>query len=379
MDHVLVRVLSDVAFPQGPAAGNPFVLYRQCLHSYHRGLGDAEFVAMVEEVAPDFRVTPFGRSDALSDYLGFAPSGGVWVKDETGNIAGSHKARHLMGILLHIEVAERLGLVHERAPLAIASCGNAALAAAVLAEAVGRALTVFVPVDADPGVLEQLDRLGASVVRCERSATETGDPTLVRLEDAIAAGALPFTCQGRANGLAIEGGSTLAYEMMSSGVRLDHLVVQVGGGALASACVQGMGPLPRFSTVQTEGAHPLERAYHRVASHGGGLDAALRHAATHRSEYMWPWEAIPTSVATGILDDETYDWLAVVRGMLLTGGSPLVVNESRLIEANEVARAAGYGADPTGTAGLAGLLDLRASGKVQPTERAAVLFTGASR
>ena len=49
-----------------------------------------------------FRVTPFARSDALSDELGFAADGGVWVKDETGNVAGSHKARHLFTILLHL-------------------------------------------------------------------------------------------------------------------------------------------------------------------------------------------------------------------------------------------------------------------------------------
>ena len=30
-----------------------------------------------------------------SDALGFGVDGGVWVKDETGQVAGSHKARHL--------------------------------------------------------------------------------------------------------------------------------------------------------------------------------------------------------------------------------------------------------------------------------------------
>ena len=50
-------------------------------------------VAAVDGVG--FHVTPFGRADALSDALGFAPTGGVWVKDETGNVAGSHKGRHL--------------------------------------------------------------------------------------------------------------------------------------------------------------------------------------------------------------------------------------------------------------------------------------------
>jgi threonine synthase len=82
-------------------------------------------------------------------------------------------------------------------------------------------------------------------------------------------------------------------------------------------------------------------------------------------------------VATGILDDETYDWRAVVEGMLLTGGQPLVVSENSLLEANRLAVAtAGRRADPTGSAGLAGLLELRRSGAIGPDDRAAVLFTG---
>ena len=57
---------------------------------------------------------------------------------------------------------------------------------------------------------------------------------------------------------------------------------------------------------------------------------ALAYAAHHRSEFMWPWEHEPHSIAHGILDDETYDWLAVVEGMLATGGGPLVVGEETL-------------------------------------------------
>ena len=43
---------------------------------------------------------------------------------------------------------------------------------------------------------------------------------------------------------------------------------------------------------------------------------ALRKAQTHRSEFMWPWEETPASVAHGILDDETCDWHAVVAGLI---------------------------------------------------------------
>ena len=94
---------------------------------------------------------------------------------------------------------------------------------------------------------------------------------------------------------------------------------------------------------------------------------------------MWPWEEEPKSIAKGILDDETYDWLAVVAGMLGSGGRPVVVSEERLVQAHQLGKAAGFKADATGTAGLAGLLELRAAGEVSPDQHVAVLFTGTER
>jgi threonine synthase len=415
VDHVLVRVLDldRVRFPELPAGtGTPFVHYRELLHSHHRataaGLDDAEICeiavrlddAVAAVAGSGFRAMPFGRDATLSSRLGFSATGGVWVKDETGNVSGSHKGRHLMGVLLHLEIAERLGLADPgaRPDLAIGSCGNAALAAAVLARAADRRLRVFVPTDADPVVLSGLRELGADVETCARTPDDRGDPAFARLRAEVAAGALPFTCQGSENGLVIEGGETLAYEIVSDlrveGTALDHLVIQVGGGALASACIQafeeavGLGVLgrrPRTHTVQTTGGHPLERAYERVRSglapspDEAQIRRALHEAATHRSAYMWPWEDEPHSIATGILDDETYDWRAVVDGMLATGGRPLVVSEERLARAHDLGHAAGYAVEPTGSAGLAGLLDLVASGDVGPDDRVGVLFTGVDR
>ncbi len=142
---------------------------------------------------------------------------------------------------------------------------------------------------------------------------------------------------------------------------------------------------PRIHTVQTAGAHPLERAYHRVlqmlpsSPSAKDIERALHFAAAHRSEYMWPWETEPKSVATGILDDETYDWHAVVGGMLDTGGQPIVVSENRLVEAYELGAEAGFQADATGSSGLAGLIELRSTGVIDPDHRVAVLFTGIRR
>ena len=90
-----------------------------------------ELNAAIEAIdGATFVATRFERSAVLSDELGMAAEGGVWVKDETGGVGGSQKARFLFSILLHLRAAERLGHLTERPPLAIASCGNAALAAA---------------------------------------------------------------------------------------------------------------------------------------------------------------------------------------------------------------------------------------------------------
>jgi threonine synthase len=403
VDHVLRRELdlSQLGFPADAREPNPFIRYRRLLHAYHlatsRGLTDEAFEALVrsldERVAAvdghGFAETPFVRSCELSDALGLSAAGGVWVKDETRNVAGSHKARHLFGVLVYLAVAEELGLTERvrRPELAIASCGNAALAAAVVAAAAGRRLRVFVPLDAAPSILDRLDDLGARVETCPRDGFP-GDPAYRKLLKALADGALPFTCQGNLNGLAVEGGETLGWELVSSGAALDRLVVQVGGGALASACIhafregvelEALAAMPRIDTVQTEGAWPLKRAFDAVGARGE-VEEALRFASHHRSAFMWPWEEDPHSVAHGILDDETYDWLAVIEGMRRTRGRALVVGEEALVRANTIARGAtGIDVDHTGSAGLAGLLELRAAGEIGDDERIAVLFTGVER
>ena len=107
-------------------------------------------IALTHDVADGFAVTPFTRSDLLSEEVG----GDVWVKDETANVGGSHKGRHLVTILLHLRAAEALRLAeHSRRPLAIASCGNAAIAAAELAQRAEWPIEVYVPDWAGEAVL----------------------------------------------------------------------------------------------------------------------------------------------------------------------------------------------------------------------------------
>lgn len=442
-DHVLVRG----GPPPGasvPADGdlNPFIRYRELSASWalarQRGLSNGDYVAVVDSLdravaeidGRGLEITPWRVAPKTAERLGLAP-GGLWIKDETGQVAGSHKARHLFGLALYLGVAERTGAIDPAdaaRPFAIASCGNAALAAAVVARAARRTLQVFVPPWADAVVIDRLKSLDAQVVICPRRETDPpGDPCHHRFREAIEAGSLPFCCQGSDNGLAIDGGMTLGYELASQSVAapLDRLLVQVGGGALASAVSQGLawahasGALPRLPAlhaVQTAGGFPLIRAWRRVARTlvaelGGsavpGEDravdddaaradagaarwiathadtAALEHAvasaALDRAAFMWPWEHEPASLATGILDDEAYDWLAIVRGMLITGGWPVVASEHSILEAWCEGHGEGIGVCATGTAGLAGGMSLAQAGLLNPHDRVGVLFTGVDR
>jgi threonine synthase len=398
-DHLLAIDEQALGSPlAGEPDDDPFVRFRHGLWSHRfalaHGMADAEWVALVRALddavaAVDghgFRVTPFREHPALSKRLGLT----VLVKDETGNVSGSHKARHLMGIMVHLLAVERLGLGAAaaglaRPRLAIASCGNAALGAAVVARAARWPLDVFVPPWADAAVVSRLTALDAAITACPRRDDDPpGDPCVHRFREAVAAGAIPFGCQGPDNGLALDGGRTIGFELAASGQAVDRVLVQVGGGALASSVAQGWeavaGRVPRLHAVQTEGGHPLTRAWDAFVA--GGRD--LGDARHHRSRYMWAWETEPRSAAHGILDDETYDWAAIVAAMAASDGSPVVAPEDRVLEAARIGpELTGVPADATGTAGLAGLLTLLAhpdpGRRPRADERVALLFTGIRR
>src|SRR5262249_27133918 len=126
VDHVMTRVLSPgTVFPSG-GEQNPFVRYLALMHSWHVALahqipasGHRRLVGSLDPsgAAVDghgFTVTTFFRSAELSAAIGFGSSGGVWVKNETGNVSGSHKGRHLMGVLIHLAVMEEAGILDSR-------------------------------------------------------------------------------------------------------------------------------------------------------------------------------------------------------------------------------------------------------------------------
>ncbi len=388
--------------------GNPFVRYRDRLDSYRRaiesGIDDDRFVELVRGLddavaAVDghgFEVTPTALQPDLAAAADLEID--LWVKDETHNVAGSHKARHLFGLWLHHAVDHLIGCGTD-SELAISSCGNAALAAAVVARSVERPLRVFIPPWAEGEVVDRLVALDADVTRCERREGEVGDPCFLRYREAVAAGATPFTVQGTEVPATLDGGRTIGWELgeqlataHGGPARLDAIYVQVGGGALATSAAAGLADgvaagwlegVPRLHSVQARNAHPLAVAWRRLTGASGAVNGdadeigrLIDQARSDPDRYMEPWPGEPHSVASGILDDVTYDWLTIVEAMLGSGGWPVLADEDTLVRAHRLGHEhTGIDVCATGSAGFAGVL-------AEPPEagsRVAVLFTGVDR
>lgn len=396
--HHVLLIESDVAPLRRSKHPQPFVAFRRYLawdaFAQAHGMSEEQREALIIELDTQIAVvagtgfvfTPFARADKLSDALGFAPSGGVWVKDETHNVAGSQKSRHLFTELLHLVTAERLGLapwnVSSRPKLAIASCGNAAFAASTLARAVQWPISVFVPEFADAPLVARLRALGAEVVHCPRLASDPpGDPCVHRFRHAVRDGAVPFGVQGPENAWCLDGGRTIGWEMAYVAEHMEppliaRLFVQVGGGAFAASLAEGFhagGTRAALQAVQAQGCAPLQTAWQKSRAF-----TTINAAAARWEECMVPWPSTPESFADGILDDETYDWVSVCRAMRASGGFPIVATEQQVHDAYALAHeTTDIDVSPTGAAGLAGLLAARS--QVSNDERVAVVFSGIRR
>jgi threonine synthase len=411
-------------------------------HDRYRRLLDSITEQLMRFEERDFEVTPLTAEPALASVLSRA--GSLRVKNETGNVTGSHKGRHLMATLLYLEALREIRGETARKVLAIYSCGNAALGAAAVARAGGYELHAFVPEDVDPTVAAMLAERSAVVEKIPRSGTGEGDPCYLAFKKALEQKDwLPFACAGNDNWSNIEGGTTLGWEMVMQlgdrSERLDSVVIQVGGGALARSVAQAfeealqlgfIDALPRIHVCQPEGGFPFVRAYllalTEIARRSGHtfdlsydrnadpheqiaktaafaatrahqiqetatfinrsfdspvVQSVLNKMAGSASYFMWPWDgAAPHSLAHGILDDLTYDWYYLLRAVLRSGGRAEILSEHTIRDAYEKAqRYTGIPVCPTGASGLAGLIQLTESETIGRGESVGLFFTGFDR
>jgi threonine synthase len=360
------------------AETNPFLRYRERLDSYAAvrdgQMPDEQWVEIVSSLdaaisgveGHGFEETPVVEASALASAAGLDLD--LWIKAEPHNVGGSHKARHLMGVAIAMLVDEALG-APKAERLAIASCGNAAMGAGVIAAAMQRPLDVFVPTWADTTVVDRLNELGSRVNYSERRDGEAGDPAYLRFREAVESGARAFSVQGTDTPTTFDGGRTLGWELADQLRDIEVLYIQVGGGALATSVSMAI-PAARLHPVQAAGCAPLRRAWDLLKP-----EFDFESAAANPDSFMWPWDD-PQSFASGILDDITYDWLPLLTRTHESGGEPIVAAELLIRSAYDMAHAhTDIPVCSTGSSGLAGLLAQPPSTR----ERAVLLFTGIDR
>ncbi|RYF24336.1 MAG: threonine/serine dehydratase [Comamonadaceae bacterium] len=167
---------------------------------------------------PDFlRTTPLMRLGGGA--LGVACDE-VWLKLEHLQIGGSFKARGMLNRLLSQPLPD--------AGVIIASGGNAGIATAAAAQALGVRCEVFVPEVSPEAKRARLRALGAQVVVHGAAYSEALQACLARQQ---ATGALLTHAYDQPE--VVAGAGTLALEMEQQAGRLpDSLLVSVGGGGL---------------------------------------------------------------------------------------------------------------------------------------------------
>jgi threonine dehydratase len=230
--------------------------------------------AAQRRIAADIRRTPLWKLPGAALGLDVAE---VWLKLEQLQVSGSFKARGMFNRLRSADVP--------RAGAVIASGGNAGIAAATAARALGLTIEVFLPEVSSAAKRERLASLGARVV--------IGGPAYA---DALAA----CLARQRENGAllmhaydqpeVVAGAGTLAAEIEDEAGLPDRMLVSVGGGGLVAGIAAWCAGRCRVDALEPELAPTLHAALAAGAPvdvHVGGI-AADSLGAKRIGELAWP-------------------------------------------------------------------------------------------
>ena len=219
----------------------------------HDDITAAVIDAAARRIAPHVRETPLWvlPSSALElPGLGAdAPAFEAWFKLEQLQVSGSFKARGMFNRLLSNGIP-KTGVI-------AASGGNAGIATAVAARALGVAAEIYVPAIISKGKRERLAGLGATVVIGGDAYADALAACVARQRES---GALMTHAYDQVE--VVAGAGTLAREIeMQQGRVPDTVLVSVGGGGLVggmAAWFAGRGS--RVIALEPEAAPTLYRA-----------------------------------------------------------------------------------------------------------------------
>jgi threonine dehydratase len=262
----------------------------------HDEVDRADIAAAARRIDGHVRRTPLQLVEPGDDWL---PSGGC-LKLELLQHTGTFKARGAFNRLL--SERERGGLDPD-VGIVVASGGNAGLANAFAARAIGVPATVFVPTTASPTKLRRLEEYGATVIARGREYADAYDAAM---EHVSGTGAVychaydqPEICAG-AGTLGLE----LLDQLRTAGREVDTVLVAVGGGGLMSGVATAVEGAARVVAVEPETAPTL----HAALAAGEPVDVAVSGVAADslgaRRLGSIGWQvARRTGVASVLVDD----------------------------------------------------------------------------
>lgn len=233
----------------------------------------------------------------------------VWLKLEHLQVSGSFKARGMLNRLLAQPIPAS-GVI-------VASGGNAGIATAAAAKALGVACEVFVPTVCSAAKQARLRTLGAQVVVVGASYGEALEACLARQR---ATGALLTHAYDQLE--VVAGAGTLACEIEQQAGLPDSVLVSVGGGGLIAGVATWFGQRARVVALEPELAptlwqaravgHPVDVAVEGIAADSLGArrigaiawevtrhyvnDALLLSDAAIRSAQHWLWSELRLAV-----------------------------------------------------------------------------------
>jgi len=204
---------------------------------------------------------PFLRETPLWKLPGSAfgvPCDEVWLKLEQFQVSGTFKARGMLNRLLADPIPAS-GVI-------VASGGNAGIATAAAARALGVKCEVFVPTVSSAMKQARLRELGAEVVVTGAAYAEALQACLERQQQT---GALLTHAYDQPE--VVAGAGTLAREVEMQGGRPDSVLVSVGGGGLIGGIAAWFGDEARVVALEPELAPTL----HAARQAGEPVDVAV--------------------------------------------------------------------------------------------------------
>jgi len=315
---------------------------------------------------PDARVTlnpgltPLVRADALAQELGL--TGGLWVKDDSGNPTHSFKDRV---VSVALTAAKALGFTR----YACASTGNLANSVAAHAARHNTRSVVFVPSDLEPGKIITTAVYGGDLVAIDGSYDDVNRlcSELVETDEFedtafVNVNVRPFYA---------EGSKTLGYEVAEQlGWRIpDQVVIPMASGELLTKIDKafeelvaiGLATAPdsgwRVFGAQSAGCNPIA-----LALHAG-------------SDEIQPQK--PTGIAKSLNIGDPAAGVYALESVRRTGGWMEYADDDEIREGIRLlARTTGVFAETAGGVTTACLVKLVKTGKLDPGLETVVFNTG---